>query len=77
LITAAVGEECNPEVIRYLNRLSDTLFILSRAVDEGPPARAASHRRQVNRTSRHAEDVEQESIELAAEHRRNCRILTA
>jgi cob(I)alamin adenosyltransferase len=33
----AVGEQCNPEVIRYLNRLSDTLFILSRAVNEGPP----------------------------------------
>ena len=31
-----VGEECNPEVIRYLNRLSDMLFILSRAVNEGP-----------------------------------------
>jgi cob(I)alamin adenosyltransferase len=32
----AVGEQCNPEVIRYLNRLSDMLFILSRAVNEGP-----------------------------------------
>ncbi|HEX4838750.1 MAG TPA: cob(I)yrinic acid a,c-diamide adenosyltransferase [Solirubrobacteraceae bacterium] len=32
----AVGEECNPEVVRYLNRLSDMLFILSRAVNEGP-----------------------------------------
>lgn len=32
----AVGEECNPEVIRYLNRLSDMLFILSRAANEGP-----------------------------------------
>jgi cob(I)alamin adenosyltransferase len=31
----AVGEQCNPEVIRYLNRLSDMLFILSRAVNEG------------------------------------------
>jgi cob(I)alamin adenosyltransferase len=31
----AVGEECNPEVIRYLNRLSDMLFILSRAVNDG------------------------------------------
>jgi cob(I)alamin adenosyltransferase len=29
----AVGEEANPEVIRYLNRLSDLLFILSRAVN--------------------------------------------
>ena len=32
----AVGEECNPEVVRYLNRLSDMLFILSRAANEGP-----------------------------------------
>ena len=32
----AVGEEGNPEVVRYLNRLSDLLFILSRAVNEGP-----------------------------------------
>jgi cob(I)alamin adenosyltransferase len=31
----AVGEQCNPEVIRYLNRLSDMLFILSRAVNDG------------------------------------------
>jgi cob(I)alamin adenosyltransferase len=29
----AVGEEANPEVVRYLNRLSDLLFILSRAVN--------------------------------------------
>ncbi|MFZ1154985.1 MAG: cob(I)yrinic acid a,c-diamide adenosyltransferase [Solirubrobacteraceae bacterium] len=34
----AVGEECNPEVIRYLNRLSDMLFILGRAVNDGQPA---------------------------------------
>jgi cob(I)alamin adenosyltransferase len=26
-------EEVNPEVVRYLNRLSDLLFILSRAVN--------------------------------------------
>ncbi len=32
--TIAVGEEVNPEVVRYLNRLSDLLFILSRAVNE-------------------------------------------
>ena len=33
----AVGAEgSNPEVVRYLNRLSDLLFILSRAVNEGP-----------------------------------------
>lgn len=30
----AVGGEGNPEVVRYLNRLSDLLFILSRAVNE-------------------------------------------
>jgi cob(I)alamin adenosyltransferase len=30
----AVGEECNPEAIRYLNRLSDMLFILSRAAND-------------------------------------------
>jgi cob(I)alamin adenosyltransferase len=29
----AVGEGCNPEVVRYLNRLSDLLFILSRAAN--------------------------------------------
>jgi cob(I)alamin adenosyltransferase len=32
----AVGEEGNPEVVRYLNRLSDLLFILSRAANEEP-----------------------------------------
>ncbi len=32
----AVGEECNPEAIRYLNRLSDMLFILSRAANDDP-----------------------------------------
>jgi cob(I)alamin adenosyltransferase len=30
----AVGEQINPEVVRYLNRLSDLLFILSRAANE-------------------------------------------
>lgn len=30
----AVGEEGNPEVVRYLNRLSDLLFILARAANE-------------------------------------------
>jgi cob(I)alamin adenosyltransferase len=29
----AVGGDCNPEVVRYLNRLSDLLFILSRAAN--------------------------------------------
>jgi len=31
----AVGEDVNPEVVRYLNRLSDLLFILARGVSEG------------------------------------------
>jgi cob(I)alamin adenosyltransferase len=31
----AVGQEGNPEVVRYLNRLSDLLFILARACNEG------------------------------------------
>jgi cob(I)alamin adenosyltransferase len=31
----AIGAGCNPEAIRYLNRLSDMLFILSRAANEG------------------------------------------
>jgi cob(I)alamin adenosyltransferase len=30
----AVGDNANPEVVRYLNRLSDLLFILSRAASE-------------------------------------------
>jgi cob(I)alamin adenosyltransferase len=34
--TIAVGEGLNPEVVRYLNRLSDLLFILARAANEGP-----------------------------------------
>jgi cob(I)alamin adenosyltransferase len=39
----AVGEEINPEVVRYLNRLSDLLFILGRAAnDGGPPTPAGS-----------------------------------
>jgi cob(I)alamin adenosyltransferase len=29
------GENCSPEVVRYLNRLSDLLFILSRAANRG------------------------------------------
>lgn len=31
----ACGELLNPEVVRYLNRLSDLLFILSRGANEG------------------------------------------
>jgi cob(I)alamin adenosyltransferase len=33
--TIAVGDEVNPETVRYLNRLSDLLFILSRAANDG------------------------------------------
>ena len=38
----AVGEDGNPEVVRYLNRLSDLLFILSRAVNARDRCRRAS-----------------------------------
>ncbi len=31
--TIAIGPEGNPEVVRYLNRLSDLLFVLSRAAN--------------------------------------------
>jgi cob(I)alamin adenosyltransferase len=34
--TIAVGAEVNPEVVRYLNRLSDLLFVLSRAANTEP-----------------------------------------
>ena len=34
-LAIACGEELNPEVVRYLNRLSDLLFILSRAENRG------------------------------------------
>jgi cob(I)alamin adenosyltransferase len=37
----AVGEEGNPEVVRYLNRLSDLLFILARAAN-GEAAQSGS-----------------------------------
>jgi len=45
--TIAVGDEVNPEVVRYLNRLSDLLFILSRAANvasspQGEPVAGAS-----------------------------------
>ena len=36
----AVGEDGNAEVVRYLNRLSDLLFILSRAANSEPGASA-------------------------------------
>ena len=32
---AEEAERVNPEVLRYLNRLSDLLFVLSRAVNDG------------------------------------------
>ncbi|HEY3829340.1 MAG TPA: cob(I)yrinic acid a,c-diamide adenosyltransferase [Solirubrobacteraceae bacterium] len=35
---ALAVEDANPEVVRYLNRLSDMLFILARAVNEGAEA---------------------------------------
>lgn len=34
-LAIAVGTESNPEVVRYLNRLSDLLFILSRGTNQG------------------------------------------
>ena len=34
-LAVACGEELNPEVVRYLNRLSDPLFILSRGANGG------------------------------------------
>jgi cob(I)alamin adenosyltransferase len=33
--TVACGDDCSPEAVRYLNRLSDLLFILSRAANDG------------------------------------------
>ncbi|MDQ6749563.1 MAG: cob(I)yrinic acid a,c-diamide adenosyltransferase [Actinomycetota bacterium] len=33
--TIEVGEELNPEVVTYLNRLSDLLFILARGANQG------------------------------------------
>ncbi len=34
-LAVATGNELNPEVVRYLNRLSDLLFILSRGANRG------------------------------------------
>ncbi len=34
-LTIACGDDVNPEVVRYLNRLSDLLFILSRGANGG------------------------------------------
>jgi len=40
--TIAIGEQVNPEAVRYLNRLSDLLFILSRAANAESGASASS-----------------------------------
>jgi cob(I)alamin adenosyltransferase len=34
-LAVACGDDLNPEVVRYLNRLSDLLFILARAANDG------------------------------------------
>jgi cob(I)alamin adenosyltransferase len=34
VVTLSRGEEINPEIIRYLNRLSDLLFVLARIVNQ-------------------------------------------
>ena len=34
-LAVACGDQLNPEVVRYLNRLSDLLFILARAANNG------------------------------------------
>jgi cob(I)alamin adenosyltransferase len=34
-LAIACGDQCSPEVVRYLNRLSDLLFILARAANAG------------------------------------------
>jgi cob(I)alamin adenosyltransferase len=34
-LAIACGQDCSPEVVRYLNRLSDLLFILSRGANDG------------------------------------------
>lgn len=39
---ALAVEDANPETVRYLNRLSDLLFILARAVNQSPPTHAGS-----------------------------------
>jgi cob(I)alamin adenosyltransferase len=40
--TIAVGDEVNDEAVRYLNRLSDLLFVLSRAVNARAQSDAAA-----------------------------------
>ncbi len=39
---ALTVQDANPEVVRYLNRLSDLLFILARAVNQRPPTQGES-----------------------------------
>jgi cob(I)alamin adenosyltransferase len=39
---ALAVQDANPEVVRYLNRLSDLLFILARAANQSQPAQAQS-----------------------------------
>ncbi len=39
---ALAVEDANPETVRYLNRLSDLLFILARAVNQSPATHAGS-----------------------------------
>jgi cob(I)alamin adenosyltransferase len=34
VVTLSREEEINPEIIRYLNRLSDLLFVLARVVNQ-------------------------------------------
>jgi len=34
-LAVACGPDCSPEAVRYLNRLSDLLFILARAANDG------------------------------------------
>jgi cob(I)alamin adenosyltransferase len=36
------GREVNPEVLRYLNRLADLLFVLARQAADAPEPRSRS-----------------------------------
>jgi len=57
--TIAVGGEVNPEVVRYLNRLSDLLFVLGRAAnadaEQEPLWAPGRHDAQAHETSPRAE----------------------
>ncbi len=37
-LAADAGETVNPEVVRYLNRLSDLLFVMARVANDGGAA---------------------------------------